>query len=530
MTSKSVTDPSHGEKGKTANDNGSVLDATSSPVYESGNDLLGDEKMNPVLLNKMYLVNKAINEIGWTPFHLKLFFLNGFGYAVDSMAAMLQGIIATQAYVEIGGGGYRTGLTMALYAGLLVGALFWGFGADIIGRRIAFNITLVIAAVSTIVAGAMPNWGALGLFVAALGFGAGGNLILDPAVFLEFLPFDKQWTITAMAAWWGLGQTLEGGIAWGIFSRDDWSCEATPEPLEVCTWQNNKAWRLIMFTSGAIILVMSVARVLVVRLEETPKYLLSAGRDADLVANLQALAARYDRTCSLTTQQLEACGHLNAEFSERKAHQGIGRQLLCHLRGLFVTRKIAISTGLIWLSWAMIGMAYPLFYVFLPSVISSRIAADPPTFYETWRDYTIVNFCAIFGPLIAGCLAEIRILGRRYTMVIGAIVTMAFFFGYTAVSTTQQNLALSCSISVCINVYYGTLYAYTAEVLPSAHRTTGNGVAVAANRAMGLLSAVIAVVADTKTATPLYICAALFFLLAVVSALLPFEPYGRRAS
>lgn len=156
---------------------------------------------------------------------MKLFFLNGFGYAVDSMAAMLQGIIAAQAYAEIGGDGYYTGLTLALYAGLLVGALFWGFGADIIGRRVAFNITLFIASISTILAGAMPNWGALGLFVALLGFGAGGNLILDPAVFLEFLPFDKQWTITAMAAWWGLGQTLQGGIAWGFFSKlpQSWS-------------------------------------------------------------------------------------------------------------------------------------------------------------------------------------------------------------------------------------------------------------------------------------------------------------------
>lgn len=26
------------------------------------------------------------------------------------------------------------------------------------------------------------------------------------------------------------------------------------------------------------------------------------------------------------------------------------------------------------------------------------------------------------------------------------------------------------------NIYYGTLYAYTPEVLPSAHRGTGNGI------------------------------------------------------
>jgi hypothetical protein len=34
----------------------------------------------------MALVNAAIDEIGMTPFQWKLFFFNGFGYAVDSVS------------------------------------------------------------------------------------------------------------------------------------------------------------------------------------------------------------------------------------------------------------------------------------------------------------------------------------------------------------------------------------------------------------------------------------------------------------
>lgn len=41
------------------------------------------------------------------------------------------------------------------------------------------------------------------------------------------------------------------------------------------------------------------------------------------------------------------------------------------------------------------------------------------------------------------------------------------------------------------NIYYGTLYAYTPEVLPTAHRSTGNGIAVGFNRIMGLVSTII---------------------------------------
>lgn len=43
-------------------------------------DLLNLESVDPVLNAKMHLVNNAIDEIGFTPYHAKLFVLNGFGY------------------------------------------------------------------------------------------------------------------------------------------------------------------------------------------------------------------------------------------------------------------------------------------------------------------------------------------------------------------------------------------------------------------------------------------------------------------
>lgn len=134
------------------------------------------------------------------------------------------------------------------------------------------------------------------------------------------------------------------------------------------------------------------------------------------------------------------------------------------------------------------------------------------------------------GPILAGFLCNIGALGRRYTMVIGALASCAFFFAFTGVRTESQNVAVSCMIGFWVNVYYGTLYAYTPEVLPSAHRATGNGVAVALNRVMGIMSAVIATYADPDTSSPIFVCAALFIVMAGVSAAFPFEPYGKRSS
>lgn len=150
--------------------------------------------------------------------------------------------------------------------------------------------------------------------------------------------------------------------------------------------------------------------------------------------------------------------------------------------------------------------------------------------FEIWRNYALTNVSGIFGPIFAGYMCNTKILGRKYTMVIGSLLTMAFFFAYTAVKTSVQDLTFTCIIACVLNIYYGTLYAYTPEVLPSAHRGTGNGIAVAVNRVMGIMSAVVAATADTSTSAPLYVCAGIFIVAAMVAAVFPFEPYGRRSS
>jgi MFS family permease len=189
---------------------------------------------------------------------------------------------------------------------------------------------------------------------------------------------------------------------------------------------------------------------------------------------------------------------------------------------------VGYSTALNIASWTVIGLAYPLYNVFLPYYLQSRgLEAGDGSVYTTYRDYAIVNVCSIFGPMIAGGMVEIRCLGRRYTMVIGALLTMAFLFAYTAARTAAQNLVFNCLISVSLTIYYGTLYAYSPEVFPSAHRGTGNAITVASNRIMGIVAAIIGTYADLTSSAPIYVCAGAFGILALISFLFPYEPQGQ---
>jgi hypothetical protein len=187
-----------------------------------------------------------------------------------------------------------------------------------------------------------------------------------------------------------------------------------------------------MWTCSAMVFVMSVLRVTVIRLRETPKYLLGEGKDELLVQNFHKMAEKYGRPCSITVEELTACGVVASAHGKSRTSL---QEIAIHFRGLFATKKIGLSTVLIWISWTLIGLAYPLFYVFLYSYLKSRGAdVGEKTAYEYWRNYAITNLCGIFGPILAGHLCNIRFLGRRYTMVIGALMTSELLIFQASVS------------------------------------------------------------------------------------------------
>jgi hypothetical protein len=67
----------HGQKDLVTLDHAITRDEESAAMYDG--DMLQLGGVDPVKEAKMQLVNNAIDEIGFTPYHAKLFVLNGFG-------------------------------------------------------------------------------------------------------------------------------------------------------------------------------------------------------------------------------------------------------------------------------------------------------------------------------------------------------------------------------------------------------------------------------------------------------------------
>ncbi|EMG47391.1 SPAPB1E7.08c Uncharacterized MFS-type transporter PB1E7.08c [Candida maltosa Xu316] len=498
-----------------------------SSVDQDESTLANDELYelsDSVLNRKLKLINDAIDEIGFTPYHLKLFFLNGMGYWTDTQLTYLESSVRTFVNYQFG---YTYPVSNEMLAGgLLFGALFWGFSADLIGRRLAFNITLLLSAIFTILTGVMNNMASYCIFVFLSCFAAGGNLVLDTCIFLEYLPHKDQWLLTFFAFFWGIGQTIAVALAYAFLPNN--SCESADN----CPSHLNRGWRYVYYTNGSIVLAMAILRLTVIRLKETPKFLVSNNRDEEAVEILQKVAIKYNRPCSLTLEDLQAIGkvEINDDYRKHIDIAGTLKLMYHHVKILFSNRKMARSTTLVFVSWLLLGISYPLYSSFLPTYLATRGAnISAPDVHGVYRDNLISNTVSMGGPLIAGALLFFfPWLGRRGVLFIGGVMSMGFLFGYTQIKTRPQNVALSALSFASMYIYYSALYAYTPEVFPSVARATGNAIAIACTRVMTCIVPVIAYYSDTSSSVPIWICGAFVGVNGCLALLFPYEPSKNR--
>ena len=168
--------------------------------------------IDPVYEAKANLLNNAVQEIGMGAYQWKLFIVVGFGWASDNLWPIVTSLILPAVVLEFTPE-HGPFLSLAQNIGLLVGAMFWGFGCDIFGRKLAFNLTIGVTAVFGLIAAGSPNFAAIGSFACLWSTGVGGNLPVDSAIFLEFLPGSHQYLLTVLSVFWAFAQIFATLIA-----------------------------------------------------------------------------------------------------------------------------------------------------------------------------------------------------------------------------------------------------------------------------------------------------------------------------
>ena len=147
-----------------------------------------------------------------------------------------------------------------------------------------------------------------------------------------------------------------------------------------CNRAGNMGWRYLTFTLGGLTLLMWFVRFFVFRFYESPRYLIGKGRDEEAVEVIHKIAkfnGKADR-CTITVEDLQKVvreksmedspafpratpgGEKKGLFSSSSPLSG------SHIKALFATRKMALSTSLLIAIWGTIGLATTLYNSFLP--------------------------------------------------------------------------------------------------------------------------------------------------------------------
>ncbi|PVH82380.1 MFS general substrate transporter [Cadophora sp. DSE1049] len=447
---------------------------------------------------KSGLVSKCLEEIGMGRYQWELFIVTGFGWITDNFWSQGIGTVQPLIKLEFSDISIISYSSVAYYVGLIVGAFFWGVSADFIGRKPAFNATLLIGGVFACAAAGTQNFIAFSCIWAVIGTAAGGDVPVDSLIFLEFVPGSHQWLLTALSAWWNFGQVIVSLLGW-VF-QESFSC-AAGSTWETCKRSDNMGWRYLLITLGALTLAFAFIRVVVFKMPESPRYLLSKGRDAEAVHAVNFVARRNGKVEPLSLDMLQDIDNqLGLPVNYKEERRGLSRMEVMRdnfkdFKGveyskLFANKKLGLHTGLIWLIWVTIGIAYPLYFNFLPSYLSQKFTTKS-SLYLTYRNYCIVSSVGVVGPIAAAFMVNTR-LGRRWMMGGSAIVTGIFLFAYVGVHTPTADLAFSCVTGLLGNFEYAIMYAFTPESFPGPHRGTGTGTAATLLRFGGLCASLIA--------------------------------------
>ncbi len=425
-------------------------------------------------------IEDAIDRLGVGRFQRRLLLVCGVTWAADAAELLAIGFALPGIREEFGLSTFQAGLiASAAFAGMLLGATFWGTLADRLGRRAGFQLTVLTFAVFGLASAFAPNAEVLFVLRLLTGFGLGGALPLDFSLASEFLPrHNRGRYLVLLESFWAVGTVAIAALALVLVPAFGW------RPL-------------LASSAVAALLVLWIRR----QVPESPRWLLAAGRPDEARAVLDRVAAENGVTLPAGALALR---------QERPPR----------FRALW-SGDLARRTAMLWAAWFAIGLAYYGLFVYLPTILVERGFS----FVQSYGYSLVLAAAQVPGYLSAAWLVERW--GRRPTLVAYLLASAAGTFLFAAADALALVVVAACVMSFFALGAWAALYAYTPENYPTALRATGMGWASAATRlAATLVTLLGASVIAGSLERALVLFAAAFALAALVIAVLGTETRG----
>ncbi len=363
-------------------------------------------------------------------------------WAADAAEVLLLGFALPAIIAEFGISTAQGGLiATATFAGMLVGAWFWGTISDYVGRRAGFQLTVLIFALFGLLSAFAPSWEWLLVLRFITGFGLGGALPLDFSLYAEFLPTKNRGrNLVILESFWALGTVIAAGLAWVLVP--------------------NFGWRPLLASSAvAAVLVLWIRR----KIPESPRYLAISGKADEAREIIAGIARENGRPAP--EQDLVA--------GERQSGTTVARLWAPGLRQM---------TLMLWVTWFCISLAYYGIFTWLPQAFVQQGFSSLQTYQNTF----LLALAQVPGYFSAAYLIER--LGRRNTLGLYLLASGVFTFLLAIVTGFGGLLASAMLMSFFALGAWAALYAWTPESYPTEIRTTGMGWASGMARVAGVIT------------------------------------------
>ncbi|KAM4055706.1 membrane transporter [Hirsutella rhossiliensis] len=149
-----------------------------------------------------------------------------------------------------------------------------------------------------------------------VGFGVGGNIPIDGAIFLEFIPQRRRFLLACLSVFQPASVIVCSALAFAFIPGN--SCAPN---FPCCPRADNMGWRYLLFTLGGLTLAVFFMRTLVFTCQETPKFLIYRCRDAKAIETMAHVAKTNNTRCRLTldvfdfVQPQHDCHQVRSELS-----------------------------------------------------------------------------------------------------------------------------------------------------------------------------------------------------------------------
>ncbi len=382
-----------------------------------------------------YSIDEAVEEFVPLRVQRRVLFISSLGWGTVAAGVMVMGFTIPSISKFYALSVYQASWFASItFLGMLIGAFLSGYISDFIGRtRMAFT-ALVFASLFNFLTAFKMDYSMLLTFRFLAGFGLGGLLPTANAMVAEFSSVKRRGKyLVLLESSWAWGSIAIGAIAVSL-----------------------KNWKTDYLSFG----IGLIFAALFLFIPETPRYLIQKGK----ISSFKEKVKKWNGSLPKDVD-------FKIEFSSREPFSRL------------LTRKYISTTLMLWFLWFSLSFSYYGFFIWLPKMVGQMAK----TTLTTSLLFLFVMMVAQLPGYYTGAYLVEKI-GRKKTLFYSLIGTAVFAILFAYGKSDAILLTFGTIMTFFCMSAWGSLYAYTPELYPTAFRGSANGSSGAMARIAGIIA------------------------------------------